>query len=481
LEAKDIYEHMKYSTNLAIILLNIGDVYRQKGDFELSKKYYLKIVKKLKEKNNRFIEAHTFISLGTLYNDMQEYGKAKSYLAKGLEDFKAMNSSPNVINSYEQLAKCYYGMKNYEAAYQINVAMQSLKDSLNDANNQKTLLEMQTQYETTEKEKEIELLSAENEIKDLALEQEQFVKAIAIGGIVILLIIATLLLIAFGIKQKSNQMLAEKNQIINKQNEDLAHQKQNIVDSINYAKKIQDSILVEETEIAKYIDDFFIYYKPRDIVSGDFYWFSNLGDKSVIAAVDCTGHGVPGAFMSMVGNSLLNEIVNVRGITKPSEILENLHVGVYTDLQQHQDGGGAQDGMDLSLCTIHHDSKKLEFAGAMNHLIVIRDGEIQSLKADLKHIGGRPRKREKDFRRTFTNHEIDLRENDCVYMLSDGYTDQFGGEQHKKFGSKSFKQLLLKYHEMKMAQQKKIYTDFMKDWKRDFNQMDDMLLIGMKF
>ncbi|MCI5054929.1 MAG: tetratricopeptide repeat protein [Flavobacteriales bacterium] len=479
LEAKDVYEETGDKLSYAIAMLNIADAYKNMEQYDQSKKYYVSVLKTLSEHHNQFIEAHAMAGLGTLHKKMKRYQTAINYLSKSIEQFRSMSSSSEMIVGYKELSECYDITQQYQKASEIKNKLIDLKDSLNKVNSQNAIAEMQTKYETTQKEKEIELLSANNEIQSLALEKEQFFRQIFISGIIVLVIIAVLLLRGFRIKQKNNQVLAEKNDIINKQNSDLAIQKQNIVDSINYAKRIQESILVDEEVIAQHLKDFFIYYEPRDIVSGDFYWFSNLGGKSIIAAVDCTGHGVPGAFMSMVGNSLLNEIVNMKGITRPSEILEQLHLGVFNDLQQHNDSTSAQDGMDLSLCCIDHENNTLEFAGAMNHLFMVRNGQIDTLKADLKHIGGRLLRKEED-KRTFNNQIIEVEKGDCFYLMSDGYTDQFGGEKRKKLGTKALKDILLKHHAKGMAEQKKIYASLMNEWKRNFIQMDDILMIGLR-
>lgn len=252
-----------------------------------------------------------------------------------------------------------------------------------------------------------------------------------------------------------------------------------ITDSINYASRIQQSILLNENEIKKIIPQSFIYYEPRDIVSGDFYWFSEIDAKIIIAAVDCTGHGVPGAFMSLIGNTLLNEIVNEKHITRPSEILREMHLGILKALRKDT-GGLSQDGMDISLCVIDKSKKIIGYAGAMNPIYLVKKNVIEIIKPDIQEIGGIGADKNKSTVE-FTDHQIAIESNMSLYMFSDGYMDQFGGPENKKFNTKRFKEMLLMIHSMDIQKQKQVVEQTMKNWKGDHKQIDDMLMIGIKF
>ena len=269
---------------------------------------------------------------------------------------------------------------------------------------------------------------------------------------------------------------------MSQQKEIVEKQKEKIVDSITYAQRIQQSILMEESEIQNYLPECFIYFQPKDIVSGDFYWCSKIDDKIIIAAVDCTGHGVPGAFMSMIGNTLLNQIVNEKHITKPSEILKLLNLGVYEALHQQKDGALSPDGMDIALCTIDYKNNEIQYAGAQNPLYVLYDNKIEIIKADIHGIGGGgllaklfdPMKIE------YTNHFIKIKKDMCIYLFSDGYSDQFGGSSNKKFGTQKFKLLLLSIQQMSMQKQKENLVSAHEEWKAGAAQIDDILVIGIK-
>lgn len=252
-----------------------------------------------------------------------------------------------------------------------------------------------------------------------------------------------------------------------------------IRESINYASRIQQSVLLEEEEVKKLIPDSFIFFNPRDVVSGDFYWLSEQNGKVVIAVVDCTGHGVPGAFMSLIGNTLLNQIVNEKQITKPSEILKEMHAGVLKALRQDTQGN-SQDGMDMSVCVIDRSQKTLTYAGAMNPIYLVKGNEVESIKPDMLAIGGAGSEKQKGSTE-FMDHLIPIEKGMSVYMFTDGYMDQFGGPEGKKFNTKKFKELLLEMRTMNVSDQKNAIKETINKWRGDQKQIDDMLVIGITF
>ncbi|HEX8517857.1 MAG TPA: two-component regulator propeller domain-containing protein [Bacteroidia bacterium] len=251
----------------------------------------------------------------------------------------------------------------------------------------------------------------------------------------------------------------------------------NVTDSINYAQRIQESILPTKESISAVFNKSFIYYKPRDIVSGDFYWFNETQDSYVIAAVDCTGHGVPGAFMSLVGSTLLNELVSNKKITKPSSILTKLNSAIIKVLRQKGDYNSSHDGMDMAICSVNKEMTKLTFSGALRPLYHIRNGVLTELKGNPYFIGGYY----EDMPKTFVDEEIDIREGDSIYIFSDGYVDQFGGESMKKFSTKRFKALLAEISHKDINEQYDLIDQSFSAWKKKEDQVDDVLIIGIKF
>lgn len=275
------------------------------------------------------------------------------------------------------------------------------------------------------------------------------------------------------IEQKNREITLHRDQIVSKNKE--------ITDSINYAERIQNAVLPNENSLKQFTPDYFILYKPRDIVSGDFYWFTSVKQYYIIAAADCTGHGVPGAFMSMLGMALLNEIVNNRHIVDAKEILNELRLGVKKSLQQEGNYNEQKDGMDIALCVVNKTEKTLQYAGANNPLYIIRENntsnqyELLEHKADRMPIGIFP----KDHI-SFKNNDIKLEENDRIYMFSDGFVSQFGGENGGTFKSKNLKKLLLSVQDESMMEQKKRIDKTLVDWQGNYNQVDDILLVGFK-
>lgn len=262
---------------------------------------------------------------------------------------------------------------------------------------------------------------------------------------------------------------------IQAQKDQLEEKNKNILDSIRYAKRIQEAVIPSDSQLTKVFPHNFVLFRPRDIVSGDFYWMMEKGGKSILAAADCTGHGVPGAFMSIMGISFLNEIANKKEVQTAAEALNQLRNSVITSLNQEGSETEAKDGMDISLCVFDLHHKKLQFAGAYNPLYFIRDGVIDTIKADRMPIG--IHERDKD---DFTNNELEIQKGDMYYIMSDGYIDQFGGIDGKKFMAKQLKELLLKIHELPMAEQSKILEQEFIKWRGEIEQIDDVLIIGIR-
>lgn len=350
-----------------------------------------------------------------------------------------------------------------------------------------------------ERQSQITLLNKEKQLKDLKVkEQELIIKEeearkrftwVIIGSLVLGLL--TLSTLAFYIYKNLQQKKKYSHQI-EEQLELIQHQHENITKSINYAQRIQNAMLPTEHNLAQLIPDSFILFKPKDIVSGDFYWFYNAetgktiseldpdqtaeyqAQKIIIAAVDCTGHGVPGAFMSMIGYNLLDMIAS-KNTHEPHLILSELNRSVQHALQQQKSNN--KDGMDMAICTIDKANKTIEFAGAKNPMIVIKNGNLEVFKGDKDPVGGA----QGNEHRTYTKHTIRMDEPTTLYLFSDGYEDQFGGTEGKKFMIKKLKDLLLEIHQKPFEEQKEILDHTIEAWKgTKEKQIDDILIIGMR-
>ncbi|RLD64428.1 MAG: histidine kinase [Bacteroidetes bacterium] len=252
-----------------------------------------------------------------------------------------------------------------------------------------------------------------------------------------------------------------------------------ITESINYAKRIQGSILPDTKFIQTYLPNSFIFYKPKDVVSGDFPWFFKKNDDIYIAAVDCTGHGVPGALLSFIGYFILNNIVDHEEEYNAGQVLDKLHYGVRKTLKQDQNDANARDGMDIALCKINLEKNKLEYAGAHRPLYLLRDGELSQYKGNRKAIGGIPlgKKPELDFQ----NHIINFEVGDKIFFFSDGLTDQLGGPNRRKYQASRIRELVTEHSDFTMVQYSNFFARDFKKWKGDNKQIDDVLLIGIEF
>ncbi len=359
------------------------------------------------------------------------------------------------------------------------------------------------------KENEITLVRQRQEIQEVLLTQSQdeikqnrMMAIFAFGGVALVLVMFSISTRAYVRKQRDNRKLAEqkdeiseKNDELNQQNEEIATQRdeieaqrdlvfkqkeqiekthEEISSSIDYAMRLQTSILPGTSLLSEKFREHFVFFRPKQKVSGDFYWWTEVEKKVIITAADCTGHGVPGAFMSMLGISLLREIVNKEFITQPAVILRHLRKEVIRSLDQKGEFGEQKDGMDLALVTIDPGTLVCEYAGANNPLYLVRKGQLTEYKPDRMPISHYQRMEK------FTNNEIQLEKGDQLYLFSDGYADQYGGEKRKKFKYKAFQQLLVNHSGEPMEQQHQILLDTILRWQGDLEQIDDMVIIGIK-
>lgn len=284
------------------------------------------------------------------------------------------------------------------------------------------------------------------------------------------------------VKERTAEVVAQKEEIeaqkdeIEKQRDKLAEQQKHIMDSILYAKRLQYAILPTEEFVKELFPENFILFHPKDIVSGDIYWFSKIGNKRLFSAIDCTGHGVPGALVSMVGHNWLDYAVKDLKLERPVDILEALNAGVTSTFKERDEDGAVKDGMDIALCAVDYTTMKMEFAGAYNPAIILRNGDLIQLKGDKCPIGAFSRRAASGY----THQEIDVQKGDMVYVFSDGYTDQFGGDDNRKFLMSNFRKLLTDVHQLPVDQQKVKMEEVLFDWMKYESQLDDILVIGIR-
>jgi serine phosphatase RsbU (regulator of sigma subunit) len=467
-QALVIFEEIEDTKEIINANINLGSHYIYARNWSQANSHLEKGLRMARRINSHYEIALALFHYGDFYFRQQNYEYSEQSLLQSLNISESLGVKDVLMHTQQRLAKVYEQTGNVIKALRHLKYYNLLKDEIFSEQNQKIITEMQTKYETEKKEQEIKLLNNERELQHSVIQRQKLTLAITIGGLVVFLAFAVLLINMVRQKQRANKILEEKNELI-------SHQKQEITDSIRYASRIQTAILPSPTILADALKDHFVLFLPRDIVSGDFYWFTKRGNKMVLVAADCTGHGVPGAFMSMLGVSFLYEIVSKEGIMEPAKILDTLREFVKLTLSQTGKKDEQKDGMDISLSMLDMENMKLEWAGAYNPLILIRNDEIIEYKADKMpvaiHITDH---------KPFTNHEIDLQPNDVFYMFSDGFPDQFGGEDGRKYMSKKFKQFLLDIHHKPMEEQKELLHQEHLVWRGEMEQIDDVVIFGVR-
>lgn len=485
-EALKIFEETGNTEAAATCYNNIAEVYQQLNEYKKARFYINKALVLYEETGNVYGMALALNNIGDFYERTGNYTRALEYYTKGLAQSKIIGANDRIRAAYKGISVSYKKTGRYKEALAVNELFQQMNDSLFNTESSRQIAEMQARFDNEKKEKEIALLMKDKKIKDNELARQRLVSwSVTIGGCLVLLL-AVIAIRGYVQKRKINNELAEKNKKIETAYNIIEDQHKDITGSIRYAKRLQEAIL-PTAEFAKiFSDNAFVFYKPKDIVSGDFYWVeevkNNNTDKILFAAVDCTGHGVPGAFMSIVGHNLLNQVVNEHHKTTPSEILDDLNIGLSETLRQTVEDSTVKDGMDIALCSLEKNnsgSYTLKFAGANNPVWIVKlkeTPELTEIKGDKYPIGiflGETFKK-------FSNREIELFKGDTIYVFTDGFADQFGGKKGKKFKYKSLQQLILSIQSHTMHEQHSILSKTLHEWKGNLEQVDDVLVIGIR-
>jgi serine phosphatase RsbU (regulator of sigma subunit)/Tfp pilus assembly protein PilF len=466
-----------------IAYMNMGYLYMLVGD-DVSAERQLNYASGLQEEiGDKQGLATTLANKGELYLKMHRFDDARKNYAAALRIAPEVGSKKDFAMIYTGLSRLDSATGDFKRALQDYKFARRYDDSLvNEDNIRKTVqVRMQYDFDRKEAERQAELNKKDEEAKEKEkLKEYRSFVIYVISGVLLISFasIAFVLFRRYRLKQRLSEELSLKNNIIERRNKD-------ITDSIQYAFRIQQSILPREAIFRETFRDHFVYYSPKDVVSGDFYWLEVLhttpksGERSkvaVLGAIDCTGHGVPGALMSIVGNTLLNQTIKNPDINSPADALNFLN----RELPKNLKSGGAddtiRDGMDMVLCTFNFNSKRLDFAGANNSIYIVRNGALTELKGDKQPISSAADEDKKDF----VNHSFDLLEGDCVYLFTDGLADQFGGPKGKKFKYKQLEELLIGNARLPLSEQKNALHTALENWKGDLEQVDDILVIGVR-
>lgn len=488
-KALDMYrENIPDDISVAYPLGNIGLILTLQHQFD-SAVHYSKKARELFEKmkfQSGVAESNNNIGMALL--GMGDLDAALEMLELGLHQAELEGDIFEMRNSHKGLYRAYAMKGDFQSALRALETVVSLNDSLYNIERISATQEMEAQLAKKRDEAMIDALRTKADLDKKLIEKQQIINY-SIGGLA-LVILASLGFIfrswrekkkAYTALEKQHEELRESKHQIELQNEKINFQKmqiegqhKDIIDSINFASRIQQALLKPEDHVNKKIPKHFIYYMPRDIVSGDFYWAVLRDDLLYVAAADCTGHGVPGAMMSMLGIAFLNEIAADRPNITPAEILEELRLKIIKELRQEENkGSNYHEGMEMSLVRINLKSNEMLFAGANNPLWLLRNNEVITYKGSKQGICYA------QSMTPFENQTIQLLPNDSFYIFSDGYADQFGGERGKKFKYATLKNLLLNIHHRPMSEQREILHYELETWKGDMDQVDDVCVIGM--
>lgn len=473
---------------------NLGSLYRLQKQYDKSIDHFLDAIPLNIEMNNLPWLAINYSSLGEVYFDIEQYDQAQYYMDKSFDIYKELKDSSKLGNVLIKRSEVYAKKKRYKQAYNDLVAGKKLRSKF--ANREKLALAAQVEanFNSEKKEAEIKQLEAERNaqaikiearndalVLEAQLQKENEYILYGFGAVLLGLLGVVFAFWRSGKQRKEytqelyskNSEIESVNSSLNTAKEVLTVKNEEILDSITYAKRIQAAILPSEKHLHQSLKEAFVLYLPKDIVAGDFYWTEEVGDTILFAVADCTGHGVPGAMVSVICNNALNDTIKLQSITDPGKILDHT-----TDLILHQFEKAEEDvkdGMDIGLCAFNRKTRQLKYAGANIPLWIVRDGQVIEIKATRQPVG------KYVLRQKFQTNKIDLVDGDMIYMSSDGFADQFGGNRNKKFMKKNFKNLLIGISNKPIHEQNKVIKNAFSEWKSDNEQVDDICVMGVKF
>ena len=453
-------------------LSNIGDIYYKQGDYDQALNYYKKSIKIKKDIEDKIGISNSLGNIGGIYKDLGNFQEALTYFTDALKISKDINALDLVDDHSKALYEIYKKTGNLKKALEMYELYKTTIDTLSkqDAKDAATELKYQYRYETKAKLDSVRIrLEKDEEIfkQQAKLKVKQNEQIILFGGLGLVILFSLFMINRF-------RVISKQKKIIELQKDEVELKNEKILDSIQYAKSLQEAILPPNKLVKKWLPHSFILYNPKDIVAGDFYWMEIKKDCVYFAAADCTGHGVRGAMVSVVCSNALSVAVLDEGKTKPSEILDRTK-----ELIIERFGRSEQvinDGMDISLCALNYKTGMMQWAGANCPLWIIRSGseELEVIKADRLSLGIHLRNI------YFKNHEFKLNKGDSIYLFSDGYSDQFGGEKGEKYKSANFKHFLLSIQDKNMEIQHKLLSKEFDRWKGTFEQIDDVCVMGVR-
>lgn len=425
--------------------------------------------------NDVYTLGHAYITLSNAYYMNNDIPKALNALAECEKTTAMTGDIPTMETCALYFSQIYEEIKDYEKGLKYYKEYKMYKDSSLNAESIQQIKNAEAKYQNEKKQNEIELLAEKQKVNEAENHKKKVYLLVALSGILVLGFVLVVLYRNYRLKHKTNQDLEAFNKEINHQKELVEIKNKEITDSINYAKRIQQNILTSDSYFKEHTNDFFILFKPKDIVSGDFYWALKHNNKLMVMTADCTGHGVPGAMMSMMGVNYLNEIVNEKGISNPAEVLNQLRADIIKTLNPEGSLVESKDGMDCCLCSYDMDKMRVNYASANNSFYLIRGNEIIISKSNKMPVGAGHHAAI-----PFDEFVMDIQKDDLIITFTDGYADQFGGTKGKKFKYKQLEELLLTHAHLSLENLKDKLNETIEGWRGQLEQVDDICVIGIK-
>ncbi len=473
LKSLTIYEELEDNSQAFVPFNNIGNIYFQKGEWESAMAFYESALDLEKFKNDKNGQANATHNIGLVYKNKRQFDEAIDTFNEALSIAQETDNKRLIEIIYESLAETYFSSGDNFMAYSFLQLHIGAKEQVFNELSDRRIAELESAFEVEKKQAEIEALKVQSELQQLQIQND---KIIIVSVVIVSFLVVGLSLVIFRelrIIKKNKIQLEAQNVALEEQKLIIQEKNDSITESIDYAKSVQGSMLQFDVP-QRFKDDFFVLFKPKDIVSGDFFWFSEIGENHLVAAADCTGHGVAGAFMTVIGHSSLDEIINRSQEISPDKILGKLDDQVRNSINQ-TNRTTSNHGMDVALCSIDRKKKKLHFSGANRPLYFFRNGELNVIKGTKRTIGDLNSEMSQ-----FELHTVNIEQGDTFYMFSDGFPDQFGGDKNKKFMIGSFKKLLTEVHTLDMNEQRARLKKRLEDWKSGTEQTDDIVVMGFK-
>lgn len=480
-----IREELGDDHGLAVSYINLATLYSKMKKESQAMEYYLLAITLMEKTGDVNGKGVALAQIGNLYLESGKAEKAINNLEKAVEILKKIGNKTQLKDTYRSLAVCNELLSNFKNAYKYHQLYSDVKDTIFNEENSRQTTEMSAKYETEKKEKEILLQRSQIVTKEAENKKQQLFLLLIAAIALAIAVIAVVIFRSLGVTKRQKLVIEKQKHLVDEKNKHIEEKQKEIIDSITYAKRLQEAILPPVKLIKEYLPDSFILYKPKDIVAGDFFWMESCakasdsdGEIVFIAAADCTGHGVPGAMVSVVCSNALNRAVKEFGLSDTGKILDKVTDLVLETFEKSS--SDVKDGMDISLLAFNFskvsnfEKIEVQWSGANNPLWYFAGNKFKEVKADKQPIG------KYDNRKPFTTHRIECPPGSTFYLFTDGFPDQFGGPKGKKFKYKQLEEILLSGNNLLLNEQENLLDKAFRDWKGDLEQVDDVTVIGIR-